>query len=451
MKRFLPLLLALGAAAALGGCGQYARLECPAPQPAATAGAAPDSAAAPLVSLSWRELFADPHLAAWIDSALARNTDLQIARLRAEQAEATLGASRLAMLPAVSLGAEASAGHRTESRFRIGPAATWEIDLFGRQRNTRLGAEASLRAAEAYRQAVETRLIAAVAEGYYALLMLDQQLAVSRRTLKTWDENIRALQALKRAGRTNEAAVLQARANRMKVESSALTLDKQISEQENAIRALLADPGADLARGELAAQVFPDSLLEGIPAQVLSNRPDVREAEYGLQRAFYGIRVARAAFYPTLTLSGNAGWSAASGMRVGSPSAWIANALASLAAPLFSRGTNRANLAIARADYDIAELEFRQKLVEAGREVNDALAAWQTASRRLVLDKKQIVALKGAVHNTRLLMRHTSTNYLEVLTAQQRLLEAELTEVNDRYEAIQAVIALYHAVGGGTR
>lgn len=159
--------------------------------------------------------------------------------------------------------------------------------------------------------------------------------------------------------------------------------------------------------------------------------------------------MARSAFYPSLTLSGSAGWMTASGTGVGSPSSWIANLIGSIAAPIFNRGTNVANLEIAKAEYEIASLSFQQRLLDAGMEVNDALTAWQTARDRLTLDKKQIVALKGAVHNTRLLMRNTSTNYLEVLTAQQRLLEAELTEAADRYDAIQAIITLYHALGGG--
>ncbi|MCM1504509.1 MAG: TolC family protein [Muribaculum sp.] len=150
-----------------------------------------------------------------------------------------------------------------------------------------------------------------------------------------------------------------------------------------------------------------------------------------------------------LTLSGNVGWTTSSGASVSNPSAWIANALGSITAPIFSRGTNEAKLEIARSENEIARLKFQQTLLDAGMEVNDAISDWQTASDRLILDKKQIVALQGAVHNTRLLMRNTSTNYLEVLTAQQRLLEAELTEASDRFAEIQAVISLYHAVGGG--
>lgn len=446
-KTIYPVLLTVPLL--LSGCGLYSKFESHPIEYEAEQICVIDTINEPLSSVPWRELFNDEYLAAWIDSGLKSNTDLRIARLNVEKAAATLSASRLAFFPSVNLGAEGSTGYKSDNRFQIGPSATWEIDILGKQRNLKLGAEASFNASDAYRQAVRTSLVATIAEGYYTLLMLDEQLDISERTLKTWDENIRVLQALKRAGRTNEAAVLQARANRMRVENSAFTLQKQIAEQENAIRSLLLDPGANMTRGKLSQQIFPHTLSSGITLELLSNRPDVRAAEFELQKAFYDINVARAAFYPSLTLSGNAGWVTSSGVGVGNPSSWIANAIGSLAAPLFNRGTNNANLRMSKAQYEIASLNFQQKLLDAGMEVNNALSAWQTAHQRLILDKKQIVALKGAVHNTRLLMRNTSTNYLEVLTAQQRLLEAEITEASDKYDELQAVVSLYHALGGG--
>lgn len=449
MKKRHTLLVAIPLC--LGSCSLYSKYETVSTEYDATKICESETADTTLCQLSWRQLFTDPYLTSWIENGLTSNTDLRTAMLKVEEAEATLTASRLAFLPSVSVGAEGSAGVNSTNRFQIAPSASWEIDIFGKQRNLKLGAEASLLASEAYRQAVQSELIASIANGYYTLLMLDEQLDISERTIKTWDENIRALQALKRAGRTNEAAVLQAKANRMSVENSALTLKSRIKEQENAIKSLLLNPEADMARGKFAQQEFPDTLSAGIPVASLSNRPDVREAEYRLMNCFYNINVSRAAFYPTLTLSGNAGWSTSSGSNIANPSAWIANIIGSLSAPLFSRGTNKANLKIAEAEFEMASLNFQQSLLDAGMEVNDALTAWQTARERLLIDKKQIVTLKGAVHNTTLLMRNTDkTNYLEVLTAQQRLLEAELTEATDRYAAIQAIIALYHAAGGGS-
>ena len=174
----------------------------------------------------------------------------------------------------------------------------------------------------------------------------------------------------------------------------------------------------------------------------------MRQAEYNFKKCFYEVNMARAAFYPSITLSGSAGWSAVSG-RIGSPSQWIANALGSIVAPLFNRGTLTKNLKVAEGELKIAYLQFQQTLFDAGMEVNNSLSDLQTAREKIKIDRKQVVALKGAVHNTRLLMRNTNTNYLEVLTAQQRLLEAELAEANDRFNAVQAMITLYRALGGG--
>ena len=434
----------------LSGCNLYTRYERQPLEYDVAEIADNDTLASPLSYLSWRKLFKDSCLQTWIEEGLRSNTDLRIAQLRVDEAEATLSASRLAFLPSANLNADGNVGHKSTNRFSIGPSASWEVDIFGKQRNLKLGAEASFYASESYRQAVQTSLISTIANSYYTLLMLDEQLSISERTLKTWDENIRVLQALKRAGRTNEAALLHANENRKRVDTSTITLRNQISIQENAVKSLLLNPGMDTSRSTLKSQLFPDSVSSGVSLSLLSNRPDVRRAEFELQKSFYDINVARAAFYPTLTLTGNLGWSTSSGAGVSNPSTFIANAIGSLTAPLFSRGKNKANLKIAESEYEIASLSFQQKLLDAGIEVNDALSSWQTAKDRLILDKKQIVALKGAVHNTRLLMRNSNTNYLEVLTAQQRLLEAELTEINDKFEEIQSIISLYHALGGGS-
>ncbi len=439
----LPLALLLGA------CGIYSKYDGAKVEYDTTRMVAVDSLSEPLSSMSWRELFPDPYLTSWIDRGLEANTDLRIAQLNVDKAAATYGASKLAFLPSLSIGAEASTGNKSDSRFQIGPSASWELDIFGKQRNLKLGAEAAFYASESYRQAVQTSLVATIAESYYALLMLDTQLEISERTLKIWDHNIRALRALKRAGSANEAGVLQATANKLKVESSVRTLREKIVQQENAVRSLLLSPDMEMTRSKLDVQHFSDSIASGVSVELLSNRPDVRAAEYELQKAFYDVNVSRSAFYPTLKLSGNAGWSTSSGSGIANPSAWIANAIGSLTAPIFDRGTNKTNLKISKAQYEAASLKYQQTLLDAGMEVNNALTAWQSARERLEIDADQILVLEKAVRTTQLLMRNSPTNYLEVLTAQQRLLEAQLTETADRYSEIQAVISLYHALGGG--
>ena len=403
-----------------------------------------------LAFLSWEELFADSLLRGYIRMGLEHNTDLNLARLRVEEAEATLQASRLAFFPSASLSAELGASGTQGPSFSVAPSFQWEIDAFGKMRNTKKGAEAALEQSRAYRQAVQTQLIATIADSYYALLMLDQQIEISRRTMATWEENIRSLSALKRAGKTNEAAVLQASANKLQVENSIYSMQRQLYEQENAFAALLGTGPMEIRRGKLDDQSFPENLSVGIPLHLLQYRPDVRQAEYALAESFYAENLARSYFYPGITLGGSAGWSTSFGTAIGNPAGWLASALASLTAPLFDRGTSIARLKIARAQQQEALLSFRQTLIDAGTEVNNALAAWQTAKQRLNVDQKLILNLQAAVWNTNLLMKHGLTNYLEVLTAQQTLLSAELSQSSDKYAEIQSVINLYHALGGGS-
>ena len=394
-----------------------------------------------IASLTWKELFADTLLQDLIEIGLENNTDLEIARLKVEQAEATLKTSKLAFFPSASFSAQIN----TNGSYSLSPTASWEIDAFGRLYNTKKGSEAALSATEAFQQAVQTQLIATIANSYYTLLMLDEQLVISKRTLNTWEENIRTLSALKRAGKTNEAAVLQAKANKVNVEASILTLKKQIIEQENSLAALLGLVPQEFERNELSQQVFPDTLLMGLPLSSLVNRPDVRQAEYKLVEAFYATNVARSYFYPSITLSGNAGWSGV----IGDPGDWIFNAVGSLMQPIFNQGKNKARVKISEAQRQEALLNFKQTLLDAGTEANNALVSWQTARKRLDSDKLQIMYLKGAVLNTQLLMKNGQATYIEVLTAQKNLLQAELTETNDKYIEIQSVITLYHALGGG--
>lgn len=392
-----------------------------------------------IAELSWREFFADTTLQEWIRLGISFNTDLSIARFKVDQAQATLHAARRAFFPSASLSAEAGFNGESMS-YSLTPSFSWEADIFGKMTNAKRSAAAAVEQSVAYKQAVQTQLIATIAETYYTLLMLDAQLAVSQRTQKTWEENIRTLEALKMAGKTNEAAVLQAKANMLDVQNSIYVLHKKIFETENAFSSLIGIVPIIIDRGTLEGQEFIEHLSGGLPAEILGNRPDVRQAELQLKQAFYATNQARASFYPTVKLDGFLRFD---------PSGFITDLGASLLQPLYARGLNNAQLRRAEAQQKIALYEFRQKLLDAGIEVNNALVALKTAQSMVKIDKKQIVHLQAAVWNTQLLMKHGNTNYLEVLTAQQKLLQAELSEISDRYEEIRSVINLYHALGGG--
>ena len=406
-----------------------------------------------LADFSWKELFTDTVLQQLIEKGIANNTDLNIARLKVREAEALLTSSKLAYLPSVSLTPQGTIksieGNSPTKTYNLAASADWELDIFGRLTNAKREAKAVLEQSQAYKQAVQTQLIATIANSYYTLLMLDKQLDISKRTAEIWAENLRVMKALKKAGQTTEMAVAQIEASKLPVDASLLSLEQQITEVENSLSSLLGVVPQRIDRSTLDMQSFPDTLSVGVPLQLLQRRPDVRQSEAALAEAFYTTNRAYSAFYPAITLSGSAGWTNAAGAIISNPGEWLFSAVGSLVQPLFNRGQNIANLKVAKARQEEALLTFRQTLLNAGTEVNDALLQWQVARRRLDLDRQQIISLQSAVRSSELLMRHSSQNYLEVLTARQTLLDAELSAVSDRFEEIQGVINLYHALGGG--
>lgn len=444
MKKIILIAFAV---LSLSGCGLYTKYERPdvsfTDSLYRRVSEAEDTTS--IASMKWEELFTDPILQKWIRLGLDNNTDLNVARFKVEEAQAALLTARWAFLPGVSASVQGGTPGTVTAEFDV----SWEADIFGKLRNAKKGAAAALEQSEAYRQAVQTRLIATIAGSYYSLLMLDEQLNISLRTLDNWEENIRTMEALKRAGKTNEAAVLQAKSNKLTVEGSVLNLKKQIMEMENSFSSLLGIVPMNIQRGRIEEQNFPDELSEGVPVQLLSRRPDVRQAEEVLAQKFYMTNAARSAFYPSLNLSGSLGWTNGAGAMVINPAGIIAGVIGSLMQPIFAKGANKARLQAAKAQQEAAAYQFRQTILNAGVEVNNALMSWETARERLNIDRKQVVNLRAAVWNIKLLMKHGAASYLEVLTAQQNLLQAELTEISDRYQEIQGVINLYHALGGG--
>ena len=405
-----------------------------------------------IASMSWREMFTDRKLQSLIETGIKQNTDLNVARLRVEAAEAALITAKLSYLPSLGINAEGGGSRydgTTAKTYNVGASASWELDIFGRLTAAKRGAVAALQGSRDYQQAVQTQLVATIADSYYTLSMLDTQMAINNRTLENWRATVRTLEALKKVGKANEAGVLQAKANVMQLESSQLAIRKSISETENALSAILAMPSHSIERNNLTEASFPDTISIGVPLQLLSNRPDVRQAEMELAQAFYATNVARAAFYPNITLSGTLGWTNNGGGVITNPGQWLLNVIGSITQPLFNRGVNIANLNIAKSRQEEAKLLFRQALLNAGKEVNDALTVWQTAKSQIEIGERRVSVLNDAVQKTELLMCHSGATYLEVLTAQQSLLEAETLQSQAYFERIQSIIKLYHALGGG--
>lgn len=406
-----------------------------------------------IASLDWRELFTDPQLHSLIDQALAGNTDLQSAHWRIEEAKATLSAARLAYLPSFMLtpqgGVSSFDGSKGTWTYTGVASASWEIDIFGKLTNAKRRSKALYLQSIEYKQAVVTSLIANVSNLYYTLLMLDAQYEITHETALKWRESVRTMRAMKAAGMTTEAGVAQTEANSFAVEASLHDLTQQIRETENALSILLGHVPIAIQRGKLDSQSFPEELTVGVPLQLLSRRPDVKTAELALASTFYNTNSARANFYPTITIGGTAGWTNSAGAAIVNPGALLLNAVGSLTQPLFNRGVNIAQLKIAKAQQEEAQLAFQQALLNAGSEVNNSLIQIEVARNKAGLRTNQISSLESAVNSTQLLMRHGSSTYLEVLTAQQSLLSARLVQVSDRFSEIQGIISLYQALGGG--
>ena len=401
----------------------------------------------------WREVFTDPYLQLLIEQGLENNTDYQSAQLRVEEAKATLLSAKLAFLPSFALAPQGTVSSfdnmKATQTYQLPVTASWELDIFGRMRNAKKQAQALYAQSQDYKQAVCTQLISGIANTYYTLLMLDEQLDLSRQTAEAWKETVASARALMNAGQYDEAAVSQMEATYYSVQTSVLDLEEQINQAENSMALLLAETPRTYERGKLSEQVLPETFSTGIPVQLLANRPDVRSAERSLEAAFYATNQARSAFYPNITLSGSAGWTNNVGTMIINPAKFLASAVGSLTIPLFNRGQNIANLKITKAQQEEAELGFTQALLNAGMEVNDALTAYQTSHEKTVLYEKQVASLKKALHSTSLLMEYGNRTYLEVLTARQTLLNAELAQVANRFAEIQSVVNLYQALGGG--
>lgn len=458
------LLYIICAAAIMTGCATYGKYHRPALSEFSSQSELSDLSdtsynsypASPDTLLSWRNFFTDRPLQSLIDSALVGNADLRIASLRVSEAEASLKVSRLAYLPSLSFSPHGSLssydGSSVAKTFNLALSAEWELDFAGRLTAAKRGAKASAEMYRDARQAVRTQLIATVANSYYNLLALDAQLDIIRRTLESWQETVRTLQVRKEVGEASDAAVTQAKANMLAVKNEMVKISQQINQQENAVCLLLGTTPRHIVRTTLHDQLLPDTLCAGIPLQLLASRPDVRQAEHALQLAYYNANVARAAFYPQVSLSGTLGWANSDGSAIVNPAKWLTNAIGSLVQPIFSKGRNLANLRIAKAQQEEAIIAFRQQLLKAGTEVNDALTAWQHANERLEICRNQKEVLRQTVSSTTLIMMHSDdASYLEVLTAQQSLLQAELAEQQELFGKIQAVVSLYHAIGGGNR
>ncbi|MDR1757338.1 MAG: TolC family protein [Bacteroidales bacterium] len=404
-------------------------------------------------NIGWRDFFTDKNLQELIEKGLQNNVDIKSARLHIEQATAALVAAKLSFLPSFALPFEGTVGSfrggTAQYTYTLPIAASWEIDVFGKLFNAKQRTKAMYEQTLEVKQLVQTQVMAGIANLYYTLLMLDAQYEIMQSTAQNWQDNVSMMRELKQAGMSNEAAVAQSEATYFAIEAGLFDVSKAIYEIENTLSVLLGEVPGQIKRGKLSEQNMLFDIKTGIPLQLLANRPDIKVAELGLKQAFYATNEARAAFYPSLVINANGSWTNLVNNTIVNPAGILLGALGQLTQPLFARGALTARLKISKTAREEALLHFQQSLLNAGREVSNAMKQIETAKSKRAFRQQQIAALEMATASSEALYNYGSAVYLDVLYAQQTLLAAQITQTTDRFEEIQGIINLYRALGGG--
>lgn len=405
-------------------------------------------------NLPWKSVFTDPHLQALISKSLENNPDLLNAALNVDMAEAQLKTAKLAFLPSVAISPQGTLSHfgshvEATKSYTLPVVASWDVDLFGKLRNSKQAAAASLLQTQDYKVAVQTRLICNVANLYYSLLMLDRQLEIVNDmeglTKDTWD----MMKLQMQFGRARSTSVQSAEAAYYSVKTQGVSLKQQIRESENSLSLLLGEPAHAIARGKLDGQSLPENYSKGVGVELLSNRADVHANEMALAACFYDVQKARGNFYPSLTIQGTGGWSNGSGLV--NPAKLLLQAVGSLTQPIFMKGQLIAALRVAEDQYKQAYNNWQNSILSAGSEVSNALVAYNSAKESDELEQHRIEVLKQNLKDTEMLYKQSSSTYLEVITAQQNLLNAEINQVQDQFSKLQSIVNLYYALGGGSK
>lgn len=458
MMKILRYILPVIAAITLSGCHIYKKYELPTDnsyvkQYEESLKARVDSTSLPF--LSWKEVFTDPLLQGYINRALAENGDIDNAVRNVEIARAQLKGAKLSYLPSVALNPNGGAAKYGEGKmdtwtYTIPMSISWEVDIFGKILNRKRGAQVSVDQMEDYLQAVRSQIVCSVASCYYSLMLLHQQLNLVERTSTIWNDQVESMKLMKEAGMVNEAAVVQSQANYWNIMSSIPDIKESIHSLESTFSLLLHSyPQEWEVSGNMDFEL-PVSIENGVPVTYLAARPDVRAAERGLASAYYTVNSARAAFYPGLTISSNGGFTNLLGSMVTNPGKWFIQLAGSLAAPVFSRGSNIANLEVAKANQKKAMNDFETAVLKASADVSDALMSYKYNQEKRDCILKQVDNLEKSVEYTQeLLTLDRSTTYLEVLTARSSLLSAQQSSLSAWYDKVSALITLYQSVGGG--
>ena len=458
----------------LTGCGLYNKYEKTVQDPADPFGTTQDVTSAAdgpsLAQMSWREFFTDPLLQQLIEQVLANNTDLNSARIAVEKSEASLKAAKLAYLPSLYFAPQGTLAKFDDNpwskTYNLPLQLSWDVEVFGAITNQKRAAEAVRLQAQMGEEVVRTNLISAVAQQYFMLQLLDRQLEILTMTDSLWNASLEMQKTLWENGKAYSTAVHQMESSYLNVKTQIVDVHRSIRATENALSRLMASAPQHIARkkwgsaalhhpdaqGDTGQRMFDTQFLQiGVPATMLDLRPDIRMANHAMAEAFYNTQAARAAFFPSITLTGSAGWTNSGGGMVVDPGKLLFSFVGQLTQPIFARGKLKANLKINQLTQEDMKKKYVQTVIDAGNQVNEAMADCQAAREKYGYYRRQVEVLYDAYAGTHELMDNGKASYLEVLTAQESLLSAQLSEASNMYKGAQAVIALYIALGGGTK
>ena len=468
------MISAVAVSMMLTSCGLYSKYHQTTEAPEALFGTTQDITAATdngsLAQMSWREFFTDAQLQQLIEQALANNTDLNSARIAVEKSQASLKAAKMAYLPSLYFSPQGTLSKFDENpwskTYNLPLQLSMDVDVFGSITSKKRASKAVLLQAQMREEAVRTNLISAVAQQYYLLQLLDQQLAILTMTDSLWNASLDTQKALYENGKAYSTAVNQMESSYLNVKMQIIDIQRNIRATENALCKLLAITPQHIerkkwgtsalhhpeAQGDTGQRMFDTRFLKiGIPASMLEQRPDIRMANHAMEEAFYNTQAARAAFFPGITLTGTAGWTNSAGSMVVNPGKLLLSAVGSLTQPIFARGKIRANYKISKLTQEDLQKKYVQTVIDAGNQVNEAMADCAVAREKHAHYHRQVQVLYDAFTGTHELMDNGKANYIEVLTAQENLLSAQLNEATNMYKGAQAVIALYIALGGGAQ
>ena len=459
----------------LSGCGIYNKYEKTVEEPANAFGASVLDGSAvedgtSLAQMSWREFFTDPLLQQLIEQVLANNTDLNSARIAVEKSEASLKAAKLAYLPSLYFSPQGTLAKFDDNpwskTYNLPLQLSMDVDVFGSITNKKRAAKAVLLQAQIGEEAVRTNLISAVAQQYYMLQLLDRQLEILTMTDSLWNASLETQKSLYENGKAYSTAVNQMESSYLNVKTQIVDTRRNIQATENALCRLMAITPQHIerknwgsaalhhpdAQGDAGQRMFDTQFLKiGVPATMLELRPDIRMANHAMEEAFYNTQAARSAFFPSIMLTGTAGWTNSAGSMIVDPGKLLLSAVGQLTQPIFARGKLKANLKINQLTQEDLQKKYVQTVIDAGNQVNEAMADCQAAREKYAYYRRQVEVLHDAYTGTHELMDNGKASYIEVLTAQENLLSAQLNEASNMYKGAQAVIALYIALGGGTK